>query len=701
MECINFEYSTKNIPIPSEREYTMKLIEMTEHFLKRIRWKAFYYLHPEARSEKETYGFKSRKSPPSIPELASFEKNMTKMIQSIEFKQVKCRFQNQLKHDIKNSINSTKQLIIPADKTSNFYKLEYNKYNQLLHSNVTKDYKKADSKVVRDIKAKSQAIAKELKIDDRVMKSTQTPAFITLKDHKDNFINNPSCRLINPSKPEIGRISKGILERINKNIVTKTKANLWQNTNTVIQWFNNIKDKHQKSFLIFDIVSFYPSITAELLKRALDYAADITNITSEERNIIMEAKRSTLHHNDTAWSKKRSEEFDITMGSYDGAESCELVGLYMLNIIKQQLGDGFGLYRDDGLAAIKATPRQAELTKKKLCKIFKEQDLQITVEANKKVVNYLDVSLDLTNNRYHPYLKPNNTIKYVHRKSNHPPSITKNLPLSINNRLSNISSDENAFNNNKGQYQEALTKSGYNYELEYQPNNNPQLQARKRKKRDIIWYNPPYSKNVATKIGKKFLRLINEEFNKDHVLHKILNKNTVKLSYCCMNNMKAIINKHNRAILNKQSREDNTSECNCRRPSECPLNGKCKTSSIVYQATVTSDQNDNSKETYIGLTENSFKTRYNNHKTSFNNEDKRTNTELSNHIWKLKDKGSNYNINWKIITRAKAFNPVNNSCNLCTAEKYYIVSHPSKATLNERREIITTCRHSHRQLLCS
>ena len=102
MECVKFDYSLKNIPIPSEKEYMMKLIEMTEHFIKSLRWRAYYYLHPEAKGNtKDTYGFKSLKSPPTVPELTNFEKRIKKLIQNIKFKPVRCQFQNQLKYDIK------------------------------------------------------------------------------------------------------------------------------------------------------------------------------------------------------------------------------------------------------------------------------------------------------------------------------------------------------------------------------------------------------------------------------------------------------------------------------------------------------------------------------------------------------------------------------------------------------------------------
>ena len=81
-------------------------------------------------------------------------------------------------------------------------------------------------------------------------------AFITLKDHKDNFINNPKCRLINPAKIDIGRISKQILEKVNKNIRETSKYHQWRNTSVVTDWFKNIPDKNNHTFTQFDIENF-------------------------------------------------------------------------------------------------------------------------------------------------------------------------------------------------------------------------------------------------------------------------------------------------------------------------------------------------------------------------------------------------------------------------------------------------------------
>ncbi|GFS20219.1 LOW QUALITY PROTEIN: hypothetical protein ElyMa_001564700 [Elysia marginata] len=133
-----------------------------------------------------------------------------------------------------------------------------------------------------------------------------------------------------------------------------------------------------------------------------------------------------------------------------------------------------------------------------------------------------------------------------------------------------------------------------------------------RRKRRITWFNPPYSKNVSSNIGKKFFDLLNSCFTPNHKLHKVI-KNTVKLSYSCMPNIKQIISSHNKRIIKESSNKTSTTKlCNCRDKPSCPLQGKCLEQSLVYQAAV-SETNTNKIDTYIGITENTFKTRFNQH----------------------------------------------------------------------------------------
>ena len=163
------------------------------------------------------------------------------------------------------------------------------------------------------------------------------------------------------------------------------------------------------------------------------------------------------------------------------------VGSFLLSQL-QHLDVNIGLYRDDSLAITKATPRDTENIKKEICRIFNQN------EANKQIINFLDVTFNLNNSTYRPFTKPNTTLQYVHRESNHPPITTKNIPAGINRRLSSLSSDKASFDQATPPYQKALDKSGYHYTLHYEPTTT--AKQRNRQRNNILWYNPPFSKNV-------------------------------------------------------------------------------------------------------------------------------------------------------------------------------------------------------------
>ena len=247
-------------------------------------------------------------------------------------------------------------------------------------------------------------------------------------------------------------------------------------------------------------------------------------------------------------------------------------------------------------------------------------------------------------------------------------------------------------------YQEALGKSGYTFKLQFKP---PQTSLSKsNRSRNIIWFNPPYNRNVKSNIGRQFLCLIDQSFPVGHKLRKIFNWNTLKLSYSCMPNVTQIIPGHNKTILRKaaQTPQDQaTKTCNCRKKDECPLKGTCLSEGVIYQATVTSLNN--RSETYVGLTATNFKARWINHQTSFNNEISKNSTELSKYIWALKSKNERYTIGWKILEKAKPYTNLTGKCQLCTAEKHFIITKPELATLNKRNELVSACRHRRKFIL--
>ena len=142
------------------------------------------------------------------------------MARNIEFRNKPNKVQQKLAADI-NSIRSSPNFQIPADKTTNLYEMSAKDYNKLLH-NITKSYKKAPDSFESEINRKAKAIATSLHLDNRIQKFPKRNAFVTLKDHKSNFHCNTPCRLINPAKSEIGKISKEYLNDINYTIRQKT-----------------------------------------------------------------------------------------------------------------------------------------------------------------------------------------------------------------------------------------------------------------------------------------------------------------------------------------------------------------------------------------------------------------------------------------------------------------------------------------------
>ena len=221
----------------------------------------------------------------------------------------------------------------------------------------------------------------------------------------------------------------------------------------------------------------------------------------------------------------------------------------MVSLIAPKFKDEVGLYRDDGIAVCKATPREIEKTKQEVCNVFKSNGLKITIEANKKVVNFLDVTFDLSSGSYKPYMKPNNKLLYVHGLSNLPTTLLENVPQNINKRLTNISFNEQVFNEAIAPYQQALDESGYNFKLKFDPQAKQATRKSKARKRKITWYNPPWDSNFKTNLGRKFLLIVAKCFPKNHPLNKIFNRHTLKLSYSSMPNMKAVISWHNKNML--------------------------------------------------------------------------------------------------------------------------------------------------------
>ena len=130
--------------------------------------------------------------------------------------------------------------------------------------------------------------------------------------------------------------------------------------------------------------------------------------------------------------------------------------------------------------------------------------------------------------------------------------------------------------------------------------------------------------------------------------------------------------------------DEEIKNCSCRKPNTCPMDGSCNAENIVYQAEVTTRT---TRETYIGLFDTTFKSRYRNHICSFRNERYRNATELSKHVWNLKDQNIKFDIKWRKVKQARSYSDVTKKCNLCLWEKYVIICKPEMSTLSNRNEL--------------
>ena len=134
MERVNFNYSMKNIPIPSKNAYVKKLIFKLESFIKGIWWKAYFLDKPNKIDDAATvnnFAFKSVLTPPKKEHLKTFEEDLYDLVRNIEFNRANTVFQNQLNKHI-NMINKNPLLFIPANKSNNLYKVNKDTYSKLL-----------------------------------------------------------------------------------------------------------------------------------------------------------------------------------------------------------------------------------------------------------------------------------------------------------------------------------------------------------------------------------------------------------------------------------------------------------------------------------------------------------------------------------------------------------------------------------------
>ena len=211
------------------------------------------------------------------------------------------------------------------------------------------------------------------------------------------------------------------------------------------------------------------------------------------------------------------------------------------------------------------------------------------------------IRLNLTNGTFKSYRKPD--------EPKHPPNIIKQVPIAIEKFCHSL--------------KKFFKYQGYNHAFSYNP--TPPNDNNQNKKQ---WHNSSFDKNVSTNIGKNFLYIIRKHFPRIFKVPLNFNKNNVKVSYGCMSKAKSIISSHNRDPGPNQQQERT---CNCIRKETCPMKEKCLTDNVIYEATITTPEPDNTVKKYNGLCDSSFKKGYANHKKSFKPRTIRTITQTSIH----------------------------------------------------------------------
>ena len=162
--------------------------------------------------------------------------------------------------------------------------MDKGRYEKILNENITKDYRKAETNHTKSINMECKQHAVDLKIENKMEKITERNAFISIKDHKSNFPNNIQCRLINPARNNLGKVTQRIIRSAVKSIKETTSLHLWMGTNEVLEWYEANKQTGE-TFIQYDIEAYYPSITEALLDKAIDFARGFCNITDKEQNM--------------------------------------------------------------------------------------------------------------------------------------------------------------------------------------------------------------------------------------------------------------------------------------------------------------------------------------------------------------------------------------------------------------------------------
>ena len=172
--------------------------------------------------------------------------------------------QTRMRNDIR-TISESPDIIISDDKTSNLYSINPEAYLKNLRDNIKSEYTRSNPVQLENINREATDSARKLKINDKVEAIAEKQNFLTIKDHKPDFPGKTKFCLINTCKTNIGKVSKQLFDQINTVVREASKLNQWGSTEDFLYWFKNLDQKDRREFLKFDIESFYPSNTKQLL----------------------------------------------------------------------------------------------------------------------------------------------------------------------------------------------------------------------------------------------------------------------------------------------------------------------------------------------------------------------------------------------------------------------------------------------------
>jgi len=174
----------------------MKLVDKIEAVIKRMRWKAIFFDNDsdEEDEQLDTFGLKTTNTPRQVPEMIEFERELIAIVSKLTFKRTTNEFQSKLKQDIR-TINHSDKLYVPADKTTNMYRMKKDDYQKILTDSITAKNKIDTRNLKSSINIQGKEIVKDFTIAVRFDVNGENNYFVTLKDHKDNFENNLTTRL--------------------------------------------------------------------------------------------------------------------------------------------------------------------------------------------------------------------------------------------------------------------------------------------------------------------------------------------------------------------------------------------------------------------------------------------------------------------------------------------------------------------------